>query len=105
MSATFQKEVLQQLRDNGSDLAKPHDFEFYLYLPTRTLAAKASDKIRESGFSAGEVSRSAPGDAWLCVAKKTLVPEKADLADHARFVEQIADALGGEFDGWEAEIV
>ena len=105
MSATFQEEVLQQLRENGSDLSNTHDFEFYLYLPTRKLATKAADNIRQSGFSAADVSRSASSDAWLCAAKKTLVPEKADLADHARFFEQIATALGGEFDGWEAEIV
>jgi hypothetical protein len=105
MSATFKKEVLQQLRRHGSDLTKPHEFEFYLYLPTRKFATKAADKIRQSGFSAADVSRSASGDAWLCVAKKTLVPAKADLADHARFFEQIATALGGEFDGWETEIV
>lgn len=43
--------------------------------------------------------------ARLCLAKKTLIPEKADLGDQARFFEQIADALGGEFDGWEAKIV
>jgi hypothetical protein len=85
MNATFQAEVLQRLRENGSDLTKPHDFEFYVYLTTRPLARKAADKIRQSGFAAAEVSRSASGDAWLCVAKKTLIPEKADLADHARF--------------------
>ena len=105
MRATFQEGVLQQLRESGSDLTKPHVFEFYLYFATRPLAVKAADKIRQSGFSAAGVSRSASGDAWLCVAKKTLVPGKADFGDHARFFEQIAAVLSGEFDGWEAEVV
>lgn len=105
MSAEFQEEVLQQLRKNGSDVSKPHDFEFYLYLPTRESAERAAVKIRQSGFTAAEVSRSVSGSAWLCVAKKSLIPGKANLADHARFFEQIAAALGGVFDGWEAEIV
>ena len=105
MSEAFKKEVLDQLREHGSDVTKPHSFGFYIYVPTELDAKKATDKIRQSGFSCADVSRSAAGSSWLCLATKTLVPEKADLSDHARFFEQIAAALGGEFDGWEAEIV
>ena len=105
MSKTFQKGVLKQLREKGSDLTKPHDFEFYLYVPTKPYAAKAAEKIRRNGFSGAEVRRAESGSGWLCLARKTIIPEKADLADHARFLEQVAAALGGEFDGWEAEIV
>lgn len=105
MRITFQQEVLQQLRDNGSDLIKPHDFEFYLYFATRALADQAADKIRQSGFTEADVTRSASGTSWLCVATKTIVPATANLADHARFFEESTAALDGEFDGWEAEIV
>src|SRR5437868_3138889 len=105
MSETFQQEVLEQLRESGSDVTKPHDFEFYLYVPTKPYAEKAADKIRTSGFSAAEVSRAASGSGWLCLARKTIIPDQADLSDHARFLEQVAVALGGEFDGWEAGIV
>lgn len=105
MSATFQNEVLEQLRESGSDLTKPHDFEFYLYIPTKAYADKAAEKIRNSGFSAAEVSRPASGSGWLCLARKTIIPDQANLSNLARFLEQIAAAVGGEFDGWEAEIV
>ena len=103
MSETFEKEVLQQLRANGSDLTKPHGFEFYLYVPTKLYADKAAEKLRASGFSGAELTPAASGSGWLCLARKTIIPEKADLADHARFLEQVAAALGGEFDGWETE--
>jgi hypothetical protein len=105
MSDAFQKEVLEQLRENGSDITKPHHFEFYLYVPTRPNADKAAEKIRMSGFSSAAVSRATSGGGWLCLASKTIVPKQADLAQYARFMEQVATALGGEFDGWEAEIV
>ena len=105
MSQAFQKEVLEQLRENGSDITMPHKFEFYIYVATKNAADKAAEKIRNSGFSGAKVTRSASGSGWLCLASKKIVPEQADLADHASFCEQIAAALGGEFDGWEAEIV
>jgi hypothetical protein len=103
MSATFQNEVLEQLREFGSDLTKPHDFEFYLYVPTKAYAEKAA-KIRSSGFSAAEVSRAASGSGWLCLARKTIIPEHANLSDHARFFEEVAAAVGGDFDGWRQRL-
>ena len=105
MSKAFQKEVLGQLRKHGSDISKPHNFEFYLHVPTKAHAEKAVVKIRASSFAGATLSRCTSGSGWLCLATKTIVPAKADLADHARFFEQIAAALGGEFDGWEAKIV
>jgi len=102
MSTAFAQEVLETLRKNGSDITKPHTFEFYLYVPKEILATKVANKIRQSGFTA-EVSRS--GKRWECVASKTLVPATADLGDEARFFEQIAAAVGGEFDGWETALI
>lgn len=99
----FQEEVLGQLRKADSDLAKPHAFEFYLRLPNKAFAEKAAVKFRESGFSAAAVSRS--DSAWLCTARKTIVPATTDLGDHARFFKEIAAALQGDFDGWEAQVV
>ena len=105
MSAEFKEEVLEQLRENGSDTSKPHNFEYFLYLPKQMYAEKAAAKIRESGFMVPDPTESASGGGWLCVARKTIIPDTADIGDHARFFGQIATALGGEFDGWEAEIV
>lgn len=105
MSAAFQKEVLRQLRRNGSDLSMPHDFEFFIYLPTKAIANAVASQIRRTGFAAAEVSRAGSGNGWLCIASKSLVPSAADLSKHARFFERLAAAGGGEFDGWEAKIV
>ena len=105
MSKKFKSEVMAQLRQSASDTSKPHKFEFYVYLPTKSYAQKAAAKIRTSGFSAAKVSRSVSGNGWLCVARKTLIPRDADLNDQARFLNEVAAALGGDWDGWEGEIV
>ena len=105
MSKEFKSEVMAQLRRKASDTRKPHKFEFYVYLPTKSYAQKAAAKILTSGFSAAKVSRPASGSGWLCVARKTLIPRDADLNDHARFLNEVAAELGGDWDGWETEIV
>ena len=102
MNQIFAKEVLATLRESGSEIAKPHRFEFYLYVPQKLNAEKAAKKLRESAFGV-EVSRS--GKQWVCLAQKQIIPAKANLADYARFLNEIADAVDGEFDGWEAELV
>jgi len=105
MRTAFQKEVLRVLRKHGSDTTKPHIFEFHVYLPSRARAKMAADKIRQNGFSEAEVSRAGAGRKWLCAARKRIIPQKADLEEQARFFQQLADALGGQFDGWEAELI
>ena len=102
MSKTFAEDVRTALRTNGSDIRKPHVFDFYLYVPMKNYAMIVANKIRRSGFTV-KVSRS--GRRWLVVASKTIVPATAGLADQARFFEEIAAAVGGEFDGWEAELI
>jgi len=102
VSKAFAEEVLATLRKNNSDITKPHDFKFYLYVPREDYARKVLTKVQQSGFAA-RLSRS--GNHWLCVAEKALIPASADLADKSRFFEEIAAAVGGEFDGWEAEVV
>ncbi|HXT26225.1 MAG TPA: ribonuclease E inhibitor RraB [Candidatus Eisenbacteria bacterium] len=102
MSKTFEEEVLKTLRANGSDVTKAHEFEFYVNVPERRNAVLVADKIKESGYNT-ELSRS--GRHWLVVAKKSFVPVKGHLADQARFFGELAAAVHGDFDGWEAKIV
>ena len=104
MSHSFRAEVLGQLRRMGSDVSKPHSFDFYLYVPTELAARQAAEKVRQSKFAA-EVLPGASGRDWLCRATVTIVPEVAPLDDIGGFFEQIAAALDGDFDGWESDVV
>jgi hypothetical protein len=88
----------------GSDISKPHNFDFYLYVPSEVAARQAADKVRESEFAA-EVLPGASGGNWLCRATITIVPEVAPLDEIGNFLEQVATALDGEFDGWESDVI
>ena len=88
----------------GSDITRPHSFDFYLYVPTELAARQAADKIRESEFAA-EVLPAASRSDWLCRATITIVPEVAPLDDIGSFFTQVAASLHGDFDGWESDVI
>ena len=96
--------VLFQLRKAGSNLAKPHEVEFFLYFPTQQIAEQASVQIRDSGFKV-EVRQGAKTSEWLCFATKAIVPDLATLQRIRSDFNVLANSLGGEYDGWGTPIV
>jgi hypothetical protein len=96
--------VLEQLKKAGSNLSKPHPLEFFLYFPREQAARKAADQLRAKRFTA-TVDRAAQGDSWLCFATKTMVPELAALQRIRADFNAVAEALGGEYDGWGTPVV
>jgi regulator of RNase E activity RraB len=97
-------ETLNRLEEAGSDLSKPHEIEFFLYFPDEGSANAAAESIREQGFVV-EVMPPVDGSDWLCFATKTLVPTLEDIVTIGREFNEIAEAYGGEYDGWGTMVV
>jgi hypothetical protein len=98
------QQVLDQLKKAGSNLSKPHDIEFFLYLLTKELANSAAEEIEEEGATV-KVERAADDSAWLCFATKRMVPDHAELVRLRKKFNGIASRLKGEYDGWGTEVV
>ena len=96
--------VLIQLQKAGSDLSQPHPIEFFLYFPTQQAAEQAADRVSSMGFHA-EAQRAADDSAWLCLAKKEMVPEHAALQEITKTFTSLASELNGEYDGWGTPVV
>jgi hypothetical protein len=96
--------VLAQLKKAASDLSKPHQIEFFVYLPSEEAAHKAADQIRSKGFGA-KVDRAALGPNWLCLATKSMVPDLVTIEGIRSDFDRIARSLGGEYDGWGTPVV
>jgi hypothetical protein len=103
---SFRAEVLQQLHKLGSDTRQPHDFDFCLYLPSEFAAKLAAERVCNGEFlTNAQVAIKASGEKWLCRVTIKLVPEIARLDEIGRFLEQVAVALQGDFDGWESDVI
>ena len=97
-------QTLNRLEEAGSDLSKPHEMEFFLYFPEEASANAAAGDIRDQGFVV-EVKPSEEGSDWLCFAVKTMVPTYEDIVAISREFGAIAEAYGGEYDGWGTLVV
>jgi hypothetical protein len=96
--------VLNQLVQAGADLSKPHDPEFFLYLPDKSAAERVAETLRAEGFQSN-VTRAAVGDNWLCLATKTMVLTHESMAALRKRFTSIVVEHHGEYDGWGTEVV
>ena len=95
--------ALGGLGEAGSDLTKPHPFHFYSYFPERSQADQASERMYELGYSV-EVTPGAKG-GWLALATALFLPDEEELERREAELGKLASKMGGNYDGWEAEVV
>ena len=91
--------LIEHLRASNADLSKPHEIDFYLYLPTEDVANAVLARAQADGYR-GDVSLSADGHGWLCLLHKDLVPVHATMTEQRRVLTKLAADAGGDYDGW-----
>jgi hypothetical protein len=97
------QEVLDQLRAVGSNLAKPHHIDFYLYLPSEADAHSAESELLSLGYSVSV--RVGPDSIhWLCLASRTMMPTVQGLTEARVVFKGLAQSYKGAYDGWQAAI-
>ncbi len=97
------QEVLDQLRSAGSNVAKPHQIEFYLYLPSQADAEGVEAELRALGY--GVTIRVAPDNIhWLCIASRKMMPTIEGLTEARGVLKGMAMRYRGAYAGWEAAI-
>lgn len=94
--------ALRQLSGRGADLAKPRHVIHFLYFPREDAARSAAAVITEASWTAKVEPPTDEIDQWCVKADghRTMGPET--VAAFRSWFEHVADAHGGEYDGWEA---
>lgn len=87
----------------ASDGDASHAILHYLYVPSSETAAVISEELRHRGYRTEE-RLGADGVNWLVLARHEAVPSEALMASTRRSMETLVDRVGGEYDGWEAEV-
>jgi len=96
-------EALNQLRSAGSNLAKPHSVEFYLYVPSEAAAEAAAAAIRPMGYTV-TVSAGENAANWLCVASRTMLPTIEEITVARSLFKGLALKYQGAYGGWNTAI-
>ena len=97
--------VIENLREAGADLTKPHLIEFFFYFPTEGKARTAAKELAELKYSVKEIRPSNDPTSWTVLANRKMVPRLVDISSSTRELELIADEYDGEYDGWGTEVV
>lgn len=86
-----------------SDGDSPHPILHYLYVPTSEAAGQIANELNAGGFHTEE-RLGGDGVNWLVMARHEAVPTEQLMASMRRFMEALVATVGGEYDGWEAEL-
>jgi Uncharacterized protein conserved in bacteria, COG3076 len=87
----------------GVDPAVPYWVEHFLYFPRRRWAQQAARQLRHLGYEV-EVSESATEGSWLVLARCQMLPTEEDIDTVAEQLRELAEAFGGEYDGWGMDV-
>ncbi len=110
LKALGDESLLRELHDHGSDLSKPTDIVFYLYIPDKNDANAAASELRTRGFQSdvgaplGKFPNGATGNRWSVISHLTAIPTVTAIYSASMKMEKLADRYSGEFDGWEAAV-
>ena len=95
--------TLDQLKKAGSNLSKPHNFEFYLYFPSKDDAGKAAADLAKEGFKA-KIDSVEKSTTWVCKASKKSLPSQDQIERLEDCCRSLAMAHHGNYDGFESDV-
>ena len=99
------KKILELWGQYESHPSKPRPISFWFYFPNEKNTKLAKAVLEKDGFDVEFHPPDSGDDQWLCLAYKTMIPEYAELSDLRKWLENIAEELGGNYDGWETELL
>jgi hypothetical protein len=92
--------ALQELKINDPNFDLPHLISNYLYFPSKDFADKSIILLSQIGFEV-VIRLGADGVNWLVMASQINIPSESFIAEMRLNLENIANKLNGEYDGWE----
>jgi tetratricopeptide (TPR) repeat protein len=101
-AAAQNREALRQIAASGADLSRPRQVNFYFYVSDRPTAERGAVSLQGDGYRT--LVRKSQNSQWLLLASITAVLSEEWLNARATQMNQLAQSLGGEFDGWEAAV-
>jgi regulator of RNase E activity RraB len=93
--------AIQELEKAGSQTDAVHEIRHYLYFPREDSANAAAQQLTKLGLEAAVEQR---GNKWAVIARHNMVPLADSLESFRNQLEKVAEASGGEYDGWEAAV-
>lgn len=92
--------VIENLRQNGADVTKVHDIDFFLVFTRQPDAIATAEKAQRLGYKVVSIGQASETRQWEVHAKRKMVPELGAMQATTRTLQALAEARGGYYDGW-----
>jgi regulator of RNase E activity RraB len=97
--------TLEALVERGADLANERNVRHYLYGDSLEALRTAASRLEDAGYAV-QVGRAATGPQFLAMAEQRQLLNAETAAQARQLFESLASEIpGGDYDGWEAELV
>ncbi|MED5612723.1 MULTISPECIES: ribonuclease E inhibitor RraB [unclassified Janthinobacterium] len=94
--------VIENLRQNGADVTKVHNIDFFLVFIRKADAVATAEKIRALGYEIVGIGQPPTAKQWEIHAKRKMVPELQAMQATTRALQSLAEVRNGYYDGWGA---
>ncbi len=78
-------------------------FRHFIYVAEQAQGDALATRLKRDGFEV-ETRMGADGTNWLVLARHKLLPDEEAIDRLREQLTEIADAAGGEYDGWDADV-
>lgn len=92
-------DALNQFQENGFDLSRPMDIDFFIAVPSRKAGNQVAMEAAKIGFKVS-VEKDEESKEWTCYCTKTLIPEYFEVVRIEEELSSIAEPYGGYSDGF-----
>jgi hypothetical protein len=104
VTATATQRVLALLDAQGDARTQIREIDFFAYLPTPEARAKYIDKCLAAGFKL-RATTEPPGPGYGAIVFHNDAPDEQTLEKIWELLSGFAEECGGEFDGWETQVI
>ena len=91
--------ALRELENNGSDLSRPLEMDFFVAVPSQHVGDIVASKVEPLNFKVSVEQDDKTGD-WTCYCTKTLIPDHSEVTFIEKQLDMLAQPYGGHIDGF-----
>jgi hypothetical protein len=102
--ANADRAVLAQMAAHGVDFTRERHVVHYLYFTDDVARAAAEGSLRENGYATRHGANASGDKPRSLIAERNGLVNERMIEEERQLLSGIAEANGGEYDGWEAAL-